>query len=158
MRGLTGVQMDRLRQTTTGTFTRSQDDSREGFRRWLGRVPVPNDLDREYPSASVDWRWQSVFPQEKRSENPQTQEQGRHHVDESLVQKAVKNTVAKVGLTKRASSHTFRHAFATHLLEGGYDIRTTQELLGHNDVKTTMIYIRVLNHGPSGVRSPLDGH
>ena len=89
--------------------------------------------------------------------NPETKEQGRHHVDESLVQKAVRAAVARAGLTKRATCHTFRNSFATHLLEGGYDIWTVQELLGHNDVKTTMIYTHVLNRGPAGVRSPVDG-
>lgn len=121
-----------------------------------GRVRMPNALDRKYPNAPADWRWQWVFPQENRWKNPQTGEQGRHHIDESLVQKAVSYAVVQAGLTKRASSHTFRHSFATHLLEAGYDIRTVQELLGHNDVKTTMIYTHVLNRGPSGVRSPMD--
>jgi len=122
-----------------------------------GCVQMPDALDRKYPNAPKDWRWQWVFPQENRWINPKTKEQGRHHIDESLVQKAVRDAVAKAGLTKRATCHTFRHAFATHLLEGGYDIRTVQELLGHSDVKTTMVYIHVLNRGPAGVRSPVDG-
>lgn len=122
-----------------------------------GRVPLPSALDRKYPNAPAEWRWQWVFPQENRWINSQSREQGRHHVDESLVQKAVRAAVARAGLTKRATCHTFRHSFATHLLEGGYDIRTVQELLGHSDVKTTMIYTHVLNRGPAGVRSPVDG-
>lgn len=121
-----------------------------------GRVQVPGALDRKYPNAPMGWRWQWVFPQENRWRNPKTGEEGRHHTDESLVQKAVKDAVTQAGLTKRATCHTFRHSFAAHLLESGYDIRTVQELLGHKDVKTTMVYTHVLNRGPAGVRSPAD--
>ncbi len=130
-----------------------EKDLNEGW----GRVLMPDALDRKYPNAPKEWRWQWVFPQENRWMNLKTKEQGRHHVDESLIQKAVRDAVVRVGLTKRVTCHTFRHSFATHLLEGGYDIRTVQELLGHSDLKTTMIYTHVLNRGPAGVRSPIDG-
>lgn len=122
-----------------------------------GRVLMPHALDRKYPNAPKEWRWQWVFPQENRWKNAKTGEEGRHLVHESIIQKAVNGAVKKVGLAKRATCHTFRHSFATHVLEGGYDIRTVQDLLGHRDVKTTMIYTHVLNRGPSGVRSPVDG-
>lgn len=129
-----------------------QSDLAAGY----GRVVMPYALERKYPNAAADWRWQLVFPQKHRWRNVQTGQQGRHHVDESLVQRAVAEAVRNAGLTKRASCHTFRHSFATHLLENGCDIRTIQELLGHKDIKTTMIYTHVLNQGGNGVQSPID--
>ncbi|MBN1418595.1 MAG: integron integrase [Planctomycetes bacterium] len=122
-----------------------------------GRVVLPNALARKYPNAPAEWGWQWVFPQARRWRNPRTGEQGRHHVDASILQKAVKAAAASARIAKQVTCHSFRHSFATHLLEDGYDIRTVQELLGHNDVKTTMIYTHVLNRGGLGVRSPLDG-
>ena len=127
-------------------------DITEGY----GRVLMPYALECKYPNAARDWKWQWVFPQARRWRNRKTGEQGRHHIDESVIQRAVKEAVTRGGLTKRASCHTFRHSFATHLLEDGYDIRTVQELLGHKDVRTTMVYTHVLNRGPRGVRSPMD--
>lgn len=121
-----------------------------------GHVALPDALSRKYKNAATDWRWQWAFPQASRWVNRATGKQGRYHVDQSIIQRAVKEAVSRAGLTKRATCHTFRHSFATHLLEGGSDIRTVQELLGHKDVKTTMIYTHVLNRGPAGVLSPLD--
>ena len=122
-----------------------------------GRVPLPDALDRKYRSAPSEWKWQWVFPQERRWKNPKTGEQGRHHVHETIIQRAMNQAVIKAGIAKHASCHTMRHSFATHLLETGYDVRTIQELLGHKDLRTTMIYTHVLNRGGHGVRSPMDG-
>lgn len=121
-----------------------------------GRVLMPYALARKYPNAEREWAWQWVFPQQNRWHDRASGTQGRHHLDPSVVQKAVKRTVAESGVTKAASCHTFRHSFATHLLERGQDIRTIQELMGHQDVSTTMIYTHVLNRGPLGVLSPAD--
>src|SRR5204863_5753211 len=113
-------------------------------------------LARKYPQAGKEWAWQYVFPASFRSVDPRSGQERRHHLSESTVQKAVKSAIRKAGIAKSASCHTFRHSFATHLLEAGYDIRTVQELLGHKDVSTTMIYTHVLNTPGIGVKSPLD--
>lgn len=121
-----------------------------------GRVPLPFALRRKYAAADREWGWQWVFPATSHYRDRDTGIEHRHHLHESVVQKAVRRAARSAGLAKHATTHTFRHSFATHLLEDGYDIRTVQELLGHQDVRTTMIYTHVLNRGGLGVHSPLD--
>lgn len=121
-----------------------------------GEVFLPGALAKKYPNAAKELRWQYVFPSGRLSIDPGSGMARRHHLHESSLQKAIKNSAKKAGILKRVTSHTFRHSFATHLLADGYDIRTVQELLGHADVSTTMIYTHVLNRGGKGVRSPMD--
>ena len=126
------------------------------MRRGWGRSFCQTRSPANIPAPTAKWGWQWVFPAEHRSRDPRTQIERRHHLHETVVQRAVKQAVRDVGISRAASCHTFRHSFATHLIQDGYDIRTVQELLGHKDVKTTMIYTHVLNRGGLGVRSPAD--
>lgn len=149
-----------LPQSLIPFLMRHLDNVRTLFERDLeagfGAVYLPYALERKYPNAHREWAWQYVFPAKYRSIDPRTGVERRHHYYEKTFQKAMKQAVRKAGLFKTASSHTLRHSFATHLLESGYDIRTVQELLGHQDVRTTQIYTHVLNRGGNAVTSPLD--
>ena len=141
-----------LRDQLTHGRALHEQDLANGY----GCVFLPDALERKYPNACKEWGWQYVFPSERISRDPRGEMLRRHHLDESGLQKAVRAAAKAAGIAKPVGPHTFRHSFATHLLEAHYDIRTVQELLGHKDVKTTMVYTHVLNRGPLAVKSPLD--
>jgi site-specific recombinase XerD len=141
-----------LREHLEGVRLRHEEDLKKGY----GSVYLPGALERKYPKAALEWRWQYVFPARDVSTDPRSGVKRRHHLDEAAVHRAIKTAVSRVGIQKNVSSHTFRHSFATHGLQAGADIRTIQELLGHEDVSTTMIYTHVMGQGGCGMKSPLD--
>jgi len=141
-----------LRRQLRKSRTVWEEDQNAGY----GTASMPTALERKYPNAADEWGWQYVFPSQSRSEDPRGGDIKRHHRSPSAVQKAVKRAVEETGLTKSASPHTLRHSFATHLLEEGTDIRTVQDLLGHQDLRTTQVYTHVLQNGQAGTKSPLN--